>query len=59
MRLNFRPKILNATANCEMASSKHTEFQTYKLRDERSYTVVLKNTYYSINPNISKLKSRN
>jgi hypothetical protein len=29
---------------------KHIKFQTYKLKEERSYRVVLKNIHYSINP---------
>jgi hypothetical protein len=31
-------------------AKKHTEPHTYKLKEERSYRVVLKNMHYSINP---------
>jgi hypothetical protein len=30
-------------------AEKRTQFHTYKLKEERSYRVVLKNMYYSIN----------
>jgi hypothetical protein len=31
-------------------AEKHADFHTYKLTEERSYEVVLKNTHYSTNP---------
>jgi hypothetical protein len=31
-------------------AKKHTEFHTYKLKEERTYRAVLKNMHYSINP---------
>jgi hypothetical protein len=37
-------------------TEKRTEFHTYKLREELSYRVVLKNMHHSINPQKSKLK---
>jgi hypothetical protein len=44
----------------KVLAEKRTEFGTYKLKEERSYRVVLKNKHYSISPReIKKMKLRN
>jgi hypothetical protein len=50
-QVKVQPKIFESYRIIIKAlAEKRTQFHTYKLKDEKSFSVVLNNTHYSINP---------